>query len=348
MPGIKKLNLEKGMYDSKEELNGKTIKKSFSEVLEKEDPTENYKGTGLEKLDAFERQLLAHDIRTNGKNVASLAEFFKTSSSSVLFPEFVSRNIEIGMNKGKMEATVNDVVATTTNIDQADYRGITIDETLVKSEYRRVAEGAEFPRIRIQTKEKAIQLGKIGVRIESSYEALRRTKLNMIAIMFQVLGRDLASKIVAECIDVLVNGDGNANPAQLIPTATVGQLVFNDLVDLDMAFANFECDTLIGNKATISRILKLPQFVDGTIGEEYKRTGKFVTPLGNTLLVNKNIVGNLLVGFNKLAGVEQLIETGSSLVEESRLIDKQLNNSVISRVTGFSKIWSNSAIGLTF
>lgn len=348
MPELKKLNLEKGMYNHSTKLGDKTIKKSFSEVLEMQDPSENYKGSNFEGLDAYERQLAAFEIRTKGKNVSTLEEFFKTSASPILFPEFVSRNIEIGMNKGKMEATLNDVVATTTTIDSVDYRAIGLDESSRKVDYKRVAEGAEFPRVKVYIKEKPITLQKIGVRIETSYEAIRRTKLNMVAILFQVIGRDLATKMVKEAIDILVNGDGNSNPAATIPVASAGTLAYNDLVDLDMAFENFECDTLLSNKATIARILKLSEFKDGSIGEKYKTTGEFITPLGNRILVNNAVVGNLLLGYNKLAGVEQIVEAGSSIVEEGKLIDKQINNSVVSRVIGFSKIWDNSAIGLTY
>lgn len=341
--GIKKQNLEKGMYQKSQNQG-----RSFTEVLEMSDPSQEYAGTSFAKLDAFERQLAAFDLRTSGRKVSELSEFFKTSQSAVLFPEFVSRNIELGMNRGKMEATVNDVIATTTNIDQADYRTISVDESNMKADYRRVAEGAEFPKIKILMKEKQITLQKIGLKIESSYEAVRRTKLNVLAIAFQAIGRNLATKIVTEAVNVLINGDGNSNPAALISSATPGTLAYNDLVDLDMAFVNFESDTLIGNKATITKILKMAEFKDGLIGDEYKKTGRFITPLGNTLLVNNSIAGNLLLGFSKSAGVEQVIETGSSLVEEDKLIDRQMNESVVSRVTGFAKLWPTAAVGLTF
>ena len=43
------LKLEKGMYGR----GGKT----FSQTLEELDPSENYRGTALEGLDAFQRQL---------------------------------------------------------------------------------------------------------------------------------------------------------------------------------------------------------------------------------------------------------------------------------------------------
>ena len=52
------VKLEKGMYGQ----NGR----SFLKVLESLDPSENYKGTALEGLDAFQRQLKRFDIHVKG------------------------------------------------------------------------------------------------------------------------------------------------------------------------------------------------------------------------------------------------------------------------------------------
>ena len=52
------LKLEKGMYQ--------VAGKSFSQVLEGEDPSERYRGTSLEGLDAFQRQLKRFDIKVKG------------------------------------------------------------------------------------------------------------------------------------------------------------------------------------------------------------------------------------------------------------------------------------------
>ena len=48
------LKLDKGMYQE--------AGRSFSQVLERQDPSEQYKGTSLEGLDAFQRQLKRFDI----------------------------------------------------------------------------------------------------------------------------------------------------------------------------------------------------------------------------------------------------------------------------------------------
>ena len=85
------IKLEKGMYGQ----SGR----SFSQVLEELDPSENYRGTPAEGLDAFQRQLKRFDIKVKGAGSDMVEKFFKTSDSAVLFPEFVSRVVRQGMEE---------------------------------------------------------------------------------------------------------------------------------------------------------------------------------------------------------------------------------------------------------
>ena len=54
----KELNIQKSLY--------RGCGESFAERLEKMDPTENYRGTELGHLDAFQRQLKRFDIQVGG------------------------------------------------------------------------------------------------------------------------------------------------------------------------------------------------------------------------------------------------------------------------------------------
>ena len=83
------ITIEKGMYG----VRGK----SMTQVLEQLDPTENYNGTPLSGLDAFQRQLKRFDIKVSGANSDAVEKFFQSSSSSALFPEYVSRAVRQGM-----------------------------------------------------------------------------------------------------------------------------------------------------------------------------------------------------------------------------------------------------------
>ena len=105
------VRLEKGMY-------GRSGK-SFTQTLEELDPSERYRGTALEGLDAFQRQLKRFDIHVKGADSDPVEKFFHTTESSVLFPEFVSRVVRQGLEEGGI---LPDITATVTKFDGMDYR----------------------------------------------------------------------------------------------------------------------------------------------------------------------------------------------------------------------------------
>ena len=68
------IKLEKGMYAE----SGR----SFSRVLEELDPGEQYRGTALEGLDAYQRQLKRFDIKVKGALSDVVEKFFHTTESA--------------------------------------------------------------------------------------------------------------------------------------------------------------------------------------------------------------------------------------------------------------------------
>ena len=80
------LKLDKGMY--------REAGRSFSQVLESQDPSERYKGTSLEGLDAFQRQLKRFDIKVKGETSDPVEAFFRTTDAAVLFPEYIARTVD--------------------------------------------------------------------------------------------------------------------------------------------------------------------------------------------------------------------------------------------------------------
>ena len=99
------IRLEKGLY---------CAGKSFTEALESIDPSENYIGTELEGLDAYQRQLKRFDIKVSGKNSDCIDKFFRTTDSAALFPEYISRAVYQGAQENDI---LSKIVATVTNIE---------------------------------------------------------------------------------------------------------------------------------------------------------------------------------------------------------------------------------------
>ena len=176
------VKLEKGMYGH----SGR----SFTKVLETLDPSENYKGTAYENLDAFQRQLKRFDIHVKGAGSDMVEKFFHTAESSVLFPEFVSRVVRQGMESDILP----DITATVTNFDGMDYRSIASVPTEEEKELKRVEEGASIPTTSIRTQENLVRLHKRGRMLVASYEAIRFQRLDLFSVTLRRVHRTHASQ----------------------------------------------------------------------------------------------------------------------------------------------------------
>ena len=110
MAAYDNLRLEKGMYQ--------VAGKSFTQVLEELDPSQQYRGTPLEGLDAYQRQLKRFDIKVSGRHSDCVEKFFATTTSAALFPEYVKRAVNMGMENS---AVLDNIVASKTVIDSLDY-----------------------------------------------------------------------------------------------------------------------------------------------------------------------------------------------------------------------------------
>ena len=71
MSNYDNIKLEKGLYS-----NG-----NFTKSLESIDPSENYKGTALEGLDAYQRQLKRFGIKVSGSGSDVVEKFFRSLCS---------------------------------------------------------------------------------------------------------------------------------------------------------------------------------------------------------------------------------------------------------------------------
>ena len=165
------IKLEKGMY-------GRSGR-SFSQTLEELDPSEHYRGTPLEGLDAFQRQLKRFDIKVKGAGSDLVEKFFHSTDSAVLFPEFVSRVVRQGLEE---ESILPHITATVTNFDGMDYRTIASIPTGDQKALRRVEEGAEIPQTTVRTQENLVRLHKPSRMLGSSYGAIRFQLLGLISV----------------------------------------------------------------------------------------------------------------------------------------------------------------------
>ena len=315
--GYENLKLEKGMYAQ----SGK----SFSKVLESLDPSENYRGTALEGLDAFQRQLKRFDIHVKGAGSDMVEKFFHTTDSAVLFPEFVSRVVRQGMESDILP----EITATTTNFDGMDYRTIASVPTDDDKALRRVEEGAVLPTTAIRTQENLVKLHKRGRMLVASYEAIRFQRLDLFSVTLRQIGAYIARMHLDDAVQVLMNGDGNNNAADAYEigsgsgkiSGTAGTLTYSALLEFWSKFDPYSMNTMLVSNDVMLQMLKLSEFQNPLTGLNFQGTGTLSTPLGAKLLRTSAVPAGKLIGLDKNYALEHIC--GSEvMVEYDKLIDR--------------------------
>lgn len=321
------IKLEKGLY---------TTGKSFTEALEELDPSENYIGTELEGLDAYQRQLKRFSIRVSGRGSDRVEKFFKTSDSAALFPEYISRAVRQGMEENDI---LQNIVATTTDIEALDYRTITSVPSEDDKKLKVVNEGAFIPETEIKTQENLVRLHKRGRMLVASYEAIRFQRLDLFTVTLRQIGAYIAKSRLKDAVDVLVNGDGNSNAISETQTAASGTLSYGDLVDFWNSFDPYTLNAVIASPIMMARLLKLSEFRDAAAGLSFHSTGNLVTPFGAKLMKSSAVDTNKLIGLDSTCALE-LVQAGGIVTESDKLIDRQLERASITSIAGFAKIYT--------
>lgn len=329
------ITIEKGMYGTKG--------KSLTQVLEGIDPSENYSGTPLAGLDAFQRQLKRFDIKVSGLNSDPVEKFFQTGSSSALFPEYISRAVRQGMEAADV---LPNITAAVTKIDGMDYRSIVSTPTHDDKSLKPVSEGAVIPQTVVKTQENLVKLHKRGRMLVSSYEALRFQRLDLFTVTLRQIGSYIARAQLKDAVDVLLNGDGNANPAGVITAAGEG-LAYGDLLRLWGELSPYELNTILAPTEVMQKLLSMPEMQDAQAGLTFQGTGKMITPMGAQLIHVPSIEGNTIIGLDKNCALE-MVQAGDIVTDYDKLIDRQLERAAISCIAGFAKIFTDSAKKLTF
>lgn len=330
---FKKIELGKEAY---QEAAQKGI--SLTQLLEEQDPSKNYQDT---KLDAFERQLAARGLVVTGPKSVRLEEFYDPNNR-VLFPEFINREIQAGMVMSRIQAQVNDLIATTSEIDSGVYDAALVD--MSKDFHTKiVGEGAKFPKIELTTGSKPVTLRKHGIKLMNTYEMRRRIKANVYAVYLRLIGQYLELDMVEDCIGVAINGNSGNNNAAGTPSIGTG-VSYDKLVDFFFSFDPYEPTRLIGDVTGIKSILKLTEFKDPMAGFNFQATGNLIDPIGMRMRKhNSSLLTNKFLGLDNRFTVEKVLEANSYLVEADKIIDGQWDELVVSIVVGFSKIIATAA-----
>jgi hypothetical protein len=316
------VRLEKGLYHLSD--------KSFTQALEALDPSSQYADTPLAKLDAYERQLKRFDIHIAGAACDRVEKFFTTTESAVLFPEFIRRAIRQGIDS----SILSDVTAVQTPCASSQYLGCLLDDTASYDET--TAQMATLPQTKIAEQQSPLTLKKYARAVHISYEAVRKQRLDVLAVMLRSVGVKLGNAIVKAAVTVLKQDAGSS-------TAAAGaDFAYSDLANLCGKFKDFQLNTVMASPAVLAQIFTMEQMLEASS----ENPGEAMLPFGARLLKTAQLDDQTIIGLDKDFALEMV--TGTDLIlETDKLIDSQLSTITISVQVGFRGILSDAIHVLT-
>ena len=211
---------------------------------------------------------------------------------------------------------------------------------------RPVAEGAALPQTKVKTAENLVKLTKRGRMLVASYEAIRFQRLDLFAVTLKQIGAHIAREQMKDAVDVIINGDGNSNPAGTVSLATSGSLSYADLISLWAALAPYELNTLLAPTDMMQKLLALTEMKDAQAGLTFQGTGRMITPVGANLLHVPSMTSGKIIGLDKNCALE-MVQSGNIIMDTDKLIDRQLERASISCIAGFAKIFKDASKLLT-
>ena len=366
---------------------------SLSAWLETQDPSGPYK----DGLDAFSRVMMqAGIVTTSDPNVGYFADkferFFETPQTRALLPEWVSRRWKEAatgrpvMTRGvygsddsvvgslsnsyvdnatarwsQMIAPaipIANLVALTTPIDGNTYCSTYLTNDATAQRMVRVGESASIPTAKLTQSDKTIQLYKFGRGLLSTYEVLRRMRIDRIALHIAQMAIQAETDKLAAIMDVIVNGDGNPstgatnyNLTTLDTAASAGTLTLKGWLAFKMKFANpYSITTALATEATALQMLLL-------------NTGSGNTPLvsiqgqagfGSFNQINTGLRDGVAMGWTSEApslkvvaidnrfAIERVYEMGANIQETERFIQNQTELITFTEVEGYAVIDPNA------
>jgi len=362
---------------------------SLSAYLEKQDPSGPYK----DGLDAFSRLMMAAGIVTRSDPQAgyfadTFEKFYESPQTRALLPEWIARRWrEAATGRPVMSRAtygsddtlvgtfnnpyidnavvrwdtqiapaipIANLVAITTPITGNTYRSTFLTNDASEQRLVRVGQSADIPTVKLTESDKTTVIYKFARGLESTYEVLRRMRIDRIALHIARLAVQAETDKLSAIMDVIVNGDGNPNTAAtnynlttLDTAASAGTLTLKGWLAFKMKFSNpFSMGVALAQEDVALQMLLL-------------NTGSGNTPLatlqgpagfGSFNQINPGLRDGVGLGWTSDApalkivaidgrfAIERVYEVGANIQETEKFIRSQTELITFSEVEGYNVI----------
>lgn len=246
------------------------------------------------------------------------------------------------------------IVARTTAIEGSDaYRTLYIVDDFNSDNYRlkRVTEGANIPATTMISGEHTLRIHKYGRALRSTYEQIRRQRLDRIAWIMGRMAIQAEIDKVSMVMNTIINGDGNANTSapvitltSLDPAATAGTLTLKAwLLFRNRFLSGYRLDVVLAQEAVVSQLQLLPVNTVNGMPLALLPAGQFgqIMPMQNLLAggveygLTPDAPSLKVVGLDSSQAVERVTEVGGTISEIERYINNQTQMVTMTETEGY-------------
>ncbi len=293
----------------------------------------------LSKLSATKLAMVDAGIGSN----CVLDAVFKSEHNEILQPAFYADLVDTTMADSDI---MQYLVSGTIGVDSDVVKAPTMDLLSAENEKQlmkaRVAEGGEFPLRTIKLGSETAYLYKKGIRMTQTYEAARRLKIDAFSRMVRAVSTDLVRQNVADATKVLEKGTLTNFGTSATANVITRDELFNLVLDYYLQF-KYAPTTILANDALYKKLACLTYTNTETFGANAKLSLNLpqlgITDLNviNAGVSQKSSKDRILI-YNKDYSLTKYNENGSSLTEYAPDPLRQMENVVISEVSGFAKM----------
>lgn len=280
-------------------------------------------------------------------------------SNEWLFPAFVETTIREAIYADDILSYLcNTTIGVDSNIVKSATLDLLSDKNKRSVKKMRIAEGADLPTAKISIGEKAINLWKHGRAIEMTYETVRRMRIDLFTKQMGAIVKDITFQNFDAAVDVLVNGDGNANAASKIATldnlaALTGESLASAMIDY--WFENhYIANTLTMNKEKFKKLVGMTFDSSLTPGATARLSFNIPQIGAQTVTILCGDVPQIgskdvILMSNKDMSLIRYEENGSNIQENQSFARNQTNLLTVSENSGYAinTVGSNRFIEFT-
>ncbi len=307
---------------------------TLTEMLEQHDPSpRDPNGKIASQLDAFERQLLVHEITTSGTGSITVEQFF-IGGGLILLPEYILREIRHGY---KLVQDPSELIATSVPASGPTVRPIYIKtEMAKKSVAKRASGGAAFPKVQLLYRDKEAAIIDRGRQFDFSYRIVKNQKLAEFRVFLWWIGAQLAYDEIDSIYSVAKSGDGTSPAAEDVFSGTPGTFAYSDLVRLSSSFdVPAKMTHILANQSDLEVILNMSQFQDPhtfAASTLFQKSGNY----GSLLPVNAKLVAVPTATATEIVAIDSRFAVRESvsqplMIEADKVIERKLETAVISK-----------------